>query len=265
MESWRTRFAIELAQDRDLPARPKPDAEEQPFFAAATFNGGPLELPDSERVAELRGEWKALQKLRCPPEPPMASAVCDGRSGRAARVPARRPSQPGRAGGEDVSGGAGRRIANRRRARQRTPGAGEMAGAPDHPLTARVMVNRIWQWHFGEALVRTPEQLGQDGRQAGEPGTAGLSGEAFCGEWLVDEIDAPHDPAVEHLSDEQRRRHGGARSRSGEPPVLAFQPAAHVGRADSRQHAGARRQPGYHHGRLASAYRQEHEARSGRL
>lgn len=32
--------------------------------------------------------------------------------------------------------------------------------APEHPLTARVMANRIWMWHFGEPLMRSPSNFG---------------------------------------------------------------------------------------------------------
>lgn len=35
---------------------------------------------------------------------------------------------------------------------------------PTNPMTARVMVNRIWHYHFGKGIVQTPNDFGKQGR-----------------------------------------------------------------------------------------------------
>ncbi len=40
---------------------------------------------------------------------------------------------------------------------------------PDHPLVSRVMVNRIWKWHFGEGIVHTPSNFGTLGDRPSHP------------------------------------------------------------------------------------------------
>jgi hypothetical protein len=41
--------------------------------------------------------------------------------------------------------------------------------SPDNPLTARVIVNRLWHYHFGTGLVDTPSDLGLNGSRPTHP------------------------------------------------------------------------------------------------
>ena len=70
---------------------------------------------------------------------------------------------------------------------------------PDHPLTARVMVNRIWKHHFGRGIVSTLGNFGRTRRPSDPPGTAGLAGSGVHPTGLESQVSAPADHDLGNL------------------------------------------------------------------
>lgn len=180
MAHWREKVQERLkAMDMPPPPKPEFEAAKDPFFYEVLFDRGPLQFSEKEREkilsAEVREKIASLKKEldarngQAMPEPDMACAVEEGEKVDQKVFIRGDYNNPG-----DDAPKAFPTILNRptdppfRTASGRLELA-EWIARPDNPLMARVMVNRIWQWHFGEGLVRTPDNFGKMGDRPSNP------------------------------------------------------------------------------------------------
>jgi mono/diheme cytochrome c family protein len=105
----------------------------------------------------------------------------------------------------------------------------------DNPLTARVLVNRVWLHHFGAGLVRTPSDFGLRGEQPTHPELLDYLAARFMEEgWSIKKL---HQLIVlsNTLSTKQRCAAGNPGTRSGESLALAHESATARFRRDARR------------------------------
>jgi len=120
------------------------------------------------RLPELR---EALDRLRqsAPPDYPRAHQLAEAGSSDlpvAIRGDLRKPGEPAPRRFLQIIAGEQAPLF------QDGSGRRQLAAAvadPANPLTARVLVNRVWKHHFGEALARTPSNFGMLGEKPTHP------------------------------------------------------------------------------------------------
>ncbi|TWU38392.1 PSD1 and planctomycete cytochrome C domain-containing protein [Novipirellula artificiosorum] len=57
---------------------------------------------------------------------------------------------------------------------------------PNNPLTSRVLVNRVWQWHFGKGIAGNPNNFGSSGKRPTHPKLLdSMASEFLHGGWSI--------------------------------------------------------------------------------
>ncbi len=128
-----------------------------------------LSSPFRKRVGELEDEIKAIENAM-PPHYPFLQTITDVEEPKDIRVWLR--------GNKDTLGEAAPRrplqILSKTEPAAFKSGSGRLELAEsivsaDNPLTPRVIVNRMWQWHFGRGIVTTASNFGELGERPTHP------------------------------------------------------------------------------------------------
>ena len=155
-----------------------PPAEALPLFEAHAARLKQLEeqikkLTEEKKEEEarpLKAELRDLLRTGVPPGMPCAYAVREGTPVEAAIHEKGDPGQPGAVVPRRMP--AFVRLPTEINIPASTSGRFQLAQwltHPANPLTARVMVNRIWQHHFGRGIVATPSNFGTRGEPPTNP------------------------------------------------------------------------------------------------
>ncbi len=161
--------------------RPAVRREDNPFFYVVWLDGGPLhrtpvqqidalEPEKAKSIRALLAEQAELERSAPAEEIPMACAVMEGEPVEQkifVRGDHHNPGAPvAKAFPEVLTGGEqSARFVSK-------SGRLELADwivSEANPIAARVMVNRVWQWHFGDGIVRTPDNFGKLGEKPTHP------------------------------------------------------------------------------------------------
>jgi len=191
LEEKEIEWRAKIASSDKKPGRPRGSREDETFLNH--LRNGPCkignvnELGDSEKAKQKEYQVQ-LDKLKTasPPKPPSAHVLAEGGSGNM-NVALRGDLAKK---GEVVPRRFLRILAGDEPALY-SQGSGRLALAdsvtsPTNPLTSRVMVNRIWQWHFGKALVLSPSNFGSLGEKPTHPKLLDwLAGQFMADGWSI--------------------------------------------------------------------------------
>jgi cytochrome c553 len=130
----------------------------------------PRKGPAASRLKSLQTRLRALERRGTPDALPVAYAVSEGTAADANIQLHGEPGQPGAV----VERGAPQFLADFQGAVPKPNESGRLEladwiASPRNPLTARVMVNRVWQHHFGRGIVATPSNFGTRGSPPTHP------------------------------------------------------------------------------------------------